>query len=169
MSPADPVRARLSRLLVEVRQERAALAGAVAVIARYREGLKGAPEPPDLSVIAVELHRYFTAAETLFERIAREVDGALPQGLEWHRELVDQMAADLPPVRGAVIDESQRLWLHQLRAFRHFFRHAYAVTLDPRHLGEHADAVLERHREFAGALDAFFDFVRRARDGLPID
>jgi hypothetical protein len=169
VSPADPVRARLSRLLVECQVEQAALDRLAAELARYRADL-GAADPgrPVQALVAVDLHDYFTAAEAFFERIARAVDGEVPAGPDSHRELIDQMAADLPPLRPPVITARQRTWLHGLRVFRHFFRHAYAIGLDPARLRGHADDLLAAHAGLAAGLREFLDFVRRTRDALPV-
>lgn len=156
---SDAVRARLARLLVEVRTERRSLDRKAARLARYQQELVAAPTDPVAAMVAMDLHGYYTAAEALFERVSRGLDDSAPGGADWHRELVDQMAADLEPVRPAVIDEELRIWLHDLRRFRHFFRHAYAVELDPRHLGEHASSVQRHHGQLGEAIDRTVAFV----------
>ena len=167
MTPADPVRARLSRLLAEARVESAALQRIAEEMARYRTDLDAVmPARPVLALVAVDLHDYYTAAEALFERVARPVDGDVPSGLDSHRELLEQMAADVPPVRPAVLSDDQRRWLHELRTFRHFFRHAYSVGLDPARLREHADRLLVRHPGLLEALQRFLAFIEETRDAL---
>jgi len=49
------------------------------------------------ALVAIDLHDYYTAAETLFERVARLLDGDVPGGDRWHRDLLQQMATDLLP------------------------------------------------------------------------
>jgi len=167
MSPAAPVRVRLSLLLTEAATELEALDRVAAELAEYAGELDG-PEVgrPLLAVVAVDLHDYFTAAETLFERIARHIDGALPEGARSHRELIDQMASDLPPLRSAVLTPEERAWLHDLRSFRHFFRHAYSVGLDAPRLQRHAERLAAQHAAFRRHLEDFLAFVREVRDGL---
>ncbi len=87
-------------------------------------------DPGALALSAVALHAWYTGLETLFERIARELDGAVPSGERWHRALLSQMTAEIPGVRPAVLDTALATELAALLAFRHFFRHAYAVSLD---------------------------------------
>ncbi len=38
--------------------------------------------------LAVQLHNYYTAMEKVLERILRVVDGVIPTGDSWHRELL---------------------------------------------------------------------------------
>jgi hypothetical protein len=170
MSAARAARARLSRLLVEASVDLGAL-DALSAELRAQQAALHEPRPsrPILALASVDLHNYYTALESLFERIARHVDEAVPAGADWHVALVDQMAADLPPVRPAVIDTRQRAWLHELRRFRHFFRHAYAVELDPTRLREHVTALLEAHHDLADALERLLEFVRATREALPTD
>lgn len=169
MSAATSTRTRLSRLLGEVRHEREAIERQADEVKSLAPKLQRQPDRASLALIAVDLHGYYTALETLFERVARAIDGEVPVGIESHRELVEQMAADIPPLRPAVISTGTRGWLHVLRSFRHFFRHAYAVDLDPQRLSEHSDALLERHPTLCDELDAFLAFVERTRDALPAE
>jgi hypothetical protein len=55
-------------------------------------------------------------------------------GRDWHVALLENMSLDIEGVRPRVLsDESVRL-LRQLLAFTHFFRHAYAVSLEAQRL-----------------------------------
>ena len=47
-----------------------------------------------LDSVALNLHAFYSGLERLFELIARHVDGSLPSGETWHRELLQQMAQD---------------------------------------------------------------------------
>lgn len=168
MSSVRATRARLSRYLVEVRGERAALASLAEEIRSYRPALEAAePDRPILALFASDLHDYYTALETLFERTARVFDGEVPAGAESHRELIDQMAAALPPFRPALLDDGLRVWLHDLRRLRHFVRHAYAVRLSAAELRRHADLLAHHHEGLYCALEAFFALARQTLDALP--
>lgn len=54
------------------------------------------------ALVAMDLHEYHTAFESLFDRIARAIDGDVSSGPESHGELLDQMSVALPPTRPAV-------------------------------------------------------------------
>jgi hypothetical protein len=161
----DDARALLTRMLAEIAHERAALERIVDDLAIYAPRLP-TDERPLLAVVAVDLHDYFTALESIFERIARAIDRDVPTGPESHRELVDRMATELEPLRPALLSEAQRSHLHELRSFRHFFRHGYGVPLDGAKLHTHARRVLADHDALSRALDDFREFLGRARDAV---
>lgn len=62
--------------------------------------------------------------------MATDVDGDLPSGSEWHRELLEQMDLEVPGVRPRLLDDATLSDLDLLRRFRHRVRHAYADPLD---------------------------------------
>jgi len=65
-----------------------------------------AQQTPDeyayLDSVALNLHAFYSGVERLFELIARHVDRTLPSGDTWHRDLLYQMAGDLPETRPAL-------------------------------------------------------------------
>jgi len=78
------------------------------VVQRAQEGWRRAQQSSDdfyLDGVALNLHSFYGGLERLFELIAATVDIALPQGANWHQVLIEQMAAEVPGVRPAVISE----------------------------------------------------------------
>jgi hypothetical protein len=67
-----------------------------------------------LDSAALNIHGFYSGLERIFEIIAREVDGALPTGQVWHRDLLFQMSRDMPDVRPGEI-ELDNLNLERLR------------------------------------------------------
>ncbi len=55
-----------------------------------------------LDSVALNLHSFYAGLERLFEIIGRSIDGSIPEGANWHRLLLEQMAVELPEVRPAV-------------------------------------------------------------------
>ncbi len=161
-------RTRLTRLLAELQREHRALALLSSELARLAPSL-AAPEPDrrDLGLVAIDLHHYYTAVETAFERVARLLDEDVPSGPDSHRQLIDQMALEIPGLRDALIDTALRDWLQELRRFRHFFRNAYCVELDPSELGRHVAKLLANAPAFIAALDRFAAWLAAARDLPP--
>ncbi len=45
-----------------------------------------------LDAVALNLHSFYSGLERLFELIARQLDGSVPAGETWHRQLLLQMA-----------------------------------------------------------------------------
>jgi hypothetical protein len=94
------------------------------------------PSDPEekLIVIAYRLHSLYSAFENLFRNIAGTFESEMRDPSGWHRELLQRMKLDLTPIRPAVIDEEAYAKLEELLRFRHFFRTAYSVPLDPSRL-----------------------------------
>jgi hypothetical protein len=167
MSPEALTAQRLRVLRADLEPDRAALGLLAARLARVT-GAEGSSWPPEAraATIAVTLHGYYGAAESLMTRVARVLDGGMPEGPEWHRELLDRMSGPLEAVRPALLSPESRAALRRLLGFRHFFRHAYAVDLDDAELGGHAAAVIAAHARLDAEVRAFVDHLRAMEAAL---
>jgi ribonuclease HepT-like protein len=87
-----------------------------------------APSEIELSAIAAMLHAFYTGIENIFKRVALQLDGALPGGMSWHRELLGAMSLQNDN-RAAVISEALRERLKDYLKFRHVFRQTYSFQL----------------------------------------
>jgi len=76
------------------------------------------------------------------------VESGLPGGPSYHQDLLRGMALPLAVVRPAVLNPARLGDLAELLAFRHFFRHAYAVALDEAELRSHAARLERTHRAY---------------------
>jgi len=101
----------------------------------------------EIVFVAYLLHNLYSACESLLRRIAVAFENALSPD-SWHEQLLRRMTLDIPAVRPAVIDAALKKQLDALRKFRHFFRHGYAVRLEP----EPIALLAELSREAAPAL-----------------
>jgi hypothetical protein len=125
--------ARPSRLLAEVAIDRAALAArgeeTSAMLSKWHAEVSlGRAE---LTLVAANLHGWYTALESLCERVARQLDENVPTGPTRHIDLLSQMQIEVPELRPPVIAAGVVGDLHELRKFRHFFRNAYVLEFDP--------------------------------------
>lgn len=84
-----------------------------------------------LDSVALCLHGFYNGIEGLLETIATTIDRHLPGGSSWHRDLLAQMANELPNTRPAVISESTLIALDEYRRFRHVVRNVYSYRIDP--------------------------------------
>jgi hypothetical protein len=79
------------------------------------------------------------------------------------------MALPLAAVRPAVLDPARLADLSELLAFRHFFRHAYAVALDDAELRRHAGRLERTHPGVRGDLRGFeqvvLGWIQKLEDG----
>lgn len=89
-------------------------------------------EKPDLietTAIASVLHSFYNGLENIFLSIAKRIDQNIPEGDQWHRDLLYQMEKKIPE-RNQVLTNYAIRQLADYMAFRHFFRHSYSFTLE---------------------------------------
>jgi hypothetical protein len=104
------------------------------------------------------MHNLYTGYEAYFLRISKFFENSLP-GEEWHRILVDRMSWQIESLRPALLGEEDRRAFHELRSFRHLFRHLYDRDLDPERVGgvfpwaaRTMEIFPKRHADFCDAL-----------------
>lgn len=115
----------------------------------------------ELDAAALRLQLWYTGLESLISAILLTVDGDLPSGTAWHRELCDQ-AFRATSARAPLLPDAIRPVLDQARAFRHRVRNAYGVTFDPTLLSAVADQVASAHPIITRALLSCADELERA-------
>ena len=111
----------------------------LAALQRVQHGLAAAltriqGEPLDeftARALATYVEDFYNGCERISERIAVTLDGGLPEGRDWHRTLLGQMADPGGYNRPAVFSGNLLLELDEFRRFRHRVRHLYGYELDP--------------------------------------
>lgn len=155
--------ATLARLRGEIAVDRdamrRALADAEAVLAAWSEQ---PPDRPHLALAAVALHGWYGSLESVLERTARAIDGSVPTGDAWHRELLSQAMVEIPGLRPPILDRHLLPRVVGLLEFRHFFRHAYGVELDAGKLRPNLERLTGLAAEVDGLLDRFDAFLEAA-------
>lgn len=112
-----------------------------------------------LDAVALNLHSFYSGIERLFELIGRRIDGHLPEGETWHRDLIEQMASDLAEVRPAVIAGDTARQIDVFRRFRHLVRNLYTVHLLPERMAELMSVLPDMWDMLRRELLAFADFL----------
>lgn len=116
---------------------------------------------------ALNLHSFYSGVEQLCEAIALELDGGLPKGEAWHRDLLRQMTFDLAAVRPPVLSSETAQSLDEYRRFRHVVRNVYAEYLDPERIQKLVDTLSNLWPQLKTELTSFAEFlegVSRADD-----
>ena len=137
-----------------------------ALVQRAEQGWAKARESRDdffFDGVALNLHGFYSGLERIFERIASAIDETVPEGANWHQELLSQMAIEIPGVRPAVISTSLKEELESYRGFRHIVRNVYSYHLRP----EKMAPLMEKLRAvFVSAekdITAFAEFLQSIR------
>jgi hypothetical protein len=116
-----------------IRQELADLERVVARAERAISAARHRPVDQDLYIdsAALNLHDFYAGLERILHQIATTIDGNLPAGREWHRDLLQQMQADVPDLRPPVLSNEAGQVLDEFLRFRHVVRNIYAFQFDP--------------------------------------
>ena len=85
---------------------------------------------PYIYAVAVNLQHFYTSLETIFKRVAKELEGDLPSGESWYQELLEQMFIEIEDIRPPLFSNNIKKELDELRRFRHVVRHGYEYDLD---------------------------------------
>lgn len=112
-----------------------------------------------LDSVALNLHGFYSGLERLFELVARHVDRDLPTGEYWHRELLQQVAQDLPDIRPAVIGSESVSRLDEFRRFRHLVRNVYTFNLDSEKMESLVTSLPDLFPQIKAELLSFADFL----------
>jgi len=111
--------------------------------------------------VALNLHGFYAGVERIFEDIARTVDSSVPDGSDWHRDLLLQMSAEVPTLRPPIITRNTRRCLEAYQGFRHVVRNVYAFNLRPVRLQELAAELTACFKAVSNDLGNFCIFLER--------
>ncbi len=113
--------------------------------------------------ISIQWRSIFTVStqgwKRLFEIVARQLDQAVPAGETWHRDLLLQMARDLPEIRPAVISQDNAVVLDEFRRFRHLVRNVYTINIVPSKMSRTVSVLPDLWTKLRAELSAFADFT----------
>jgi hypothetical protein len=98
---------------------------------------------------------------TYFQQIATTIDGRLPAGQEWHRDLLQQMQADIPDLCPPVLSAEAIQALDEFLRFRHVVRNIYAFQFDPERIARLARLMPSAFHHTQTELLAFAGFLEQ--------
>lgn len=145
------------RLEIELKQ----LDEVVIEVQRILSKYQNYQDPDLLPAIAMNLQSLYTGIERIMVSVALEFETVVPEGKDWHRQLLKQMAFAVPDIRPAFLAAETQLYLDELRRFRHVVRSIYAFKLDPDLLVPIAQQLPDWYPQFKHRCQQFL------RQGLP--
>jgi hypothetical protein len=161
---ASESRATLLRLRGDLLRDTAIAAELADEVEARAQDLPAA-SPEVRAYLAVLVHRFYTSVESAIERVERTL-GSVPEGPEWHHDLLRGATYELEGVRPAILGDETYRRLSEILRFRHFFRHAYAVELDENKLGVVVGHLVASHGSVDDELRRFADFLRDLAESL---
>jgi hypothetical protein len=110
--------------------------------------------------VALNIHSFYSGLERVFEKVASAIDGFVPQGVNWHQELLNQMALEVANIRPALISERTRERLDPYRGFRHVVRNVYTHYISPDKMKPLAKGIRPLFKQVEKELSAFCRFIQ---------
>ena len=83
----------------------------------------------------LKLHNFYTGCERIFQIVASELNGALPDGYDWHKRLLDRMTVPHEG-RPPLISTQTGQQLQKYLAFRHVLRNIYGYELEAERIAQ---------------------------------
>lgn len=90
---------------------------------------KAVPNLVEVTAVASVLHSFYNGVENIFLSIAKGIDGEVPKGSQWHRDLLTRMT-EPTAFRGPALTVETAHRLAAYLGFRHFYRHSYSFFLE---------------------------------------
>lgn len=130
---------------------------------RQHEDLPPEPEYLDFLVdaVALNLHGVYAGIERILELVAGTVDQSKPSGALWHRDLLQQMTAEIPGVRPPVLSLEAKNSLDRYRGFRHVVRNIYTFSLDIEQVELLVEHLPEVYQHTRAELTQFANFLEQ--------
>jgi hypothetical protein len=80
------------------------------------------------------LNNLYNVFENISLNIAKTFENNLDDRGQWHTALLKRMTLNIEGIRPKLWQEETYKSLDELRRFRHIFRHAYTIELDPQRM-----------------------------------
>ncbi len=124
-------------------------------------GYETLPTDPEQAIVAgYYLHNLYTAFEHICVLIASAFENQIADRSQWHSLLLRRMAQPIEGFRPRLFREETFRCLDELRAFRHVFRGAYSVTLDPDRVALVLHKAKELRSLYLHDLEQFQEFLK---------
>jgi hypothetical protein len=95
------------------------------------------------------------------------MEQAVPEGANWHQDLLLQMSAGLDSTRPPVITPDTRYCLDEYRGFRHIVRNVYTFQLRPQRLRELTVNLRDCYHKVVQDIHTFLDFLEELSQDIP--
>ncbi|MGF1602703.1 MAG: hypothetical protein ACFCU8_11905 [Thermosynechococcaceae cyanobacterium] len=116
-------------------------------------------DPEQAIVVGYYLHNLYTAFEHLCTLIAAAFENQIKDHSQWHALLLRRMTQNVEGIRPRFLSDQSHQCLDELRRFRHVFRSAYSITLEPDRLELVLKQALQLESLYQTDLEVFERFL----------
>ncbi|NJR40760.1 MAG: nucleotidyltransferase domain-containing protein [Leptolyngbyaceae cyanobacterium CSU_1_4] len=142
-------------LKLHIDDEMAALERLIKVLNTLLDQADTIPDIALIPALASYITDFYTGCERISERVAIALEGGIPEGSNWHEQLLRQVADSGAQGRPPLWQGSLLLDLNEYRTFRHFDRHRYKLELKPDRVLELAHQVQPTYQKIQQAIAQF--------------
>lgn len=146
----------ITRLTFDIRQIDSLMRTYSGLLARARAQ---EPDHVEKAALCAVVQSFYHGVESICLAVAKAIDGSVPSGPEWHRQLLAQMSHDTPD-RGRIVTSEAHAALTRYLSFRHFARHSYASMLQWQKLKELVEPLPQVWEDLQAQLLGFVDHLR---------
>lgn len=107
---------------------------------------------------AFYINQIYTGFERIFKSIAKTFENTIEDDY-WHKSLLERMNLEIKGIRPALLSDDSFQYLNELRAFRHFFRHAYDVDINREKFKIVAEKALKIKEKYRREINNFLKFL----------
>ena len=155
LSPVE-VNAQIQVLKADITADLQAIAEIYTSLNAYPDTL---PSQEQVIAVAYYLHNLYCAFESIFQRVAGVFENQIPDRTAWHAGLLHRMTLDIEGIRPHLISPAAFDSLDELRRFRHLFRSAYRLRLDPERLALVRRKAQALEAVYRADMDRFLGFL----------
>ena len=113
-----------------------------------------------LEALAINIMHFYSAVESLFNKIAKKVDESPVTGDSSHKELLKRMLVEIDGVRCAVLSKNSFDLIDKFRSFRHKSYHDFSITYKWEEMKDLSNSTKQALKLFNRDMDNFKDFLR---------
>lgn len=107
-----------------------------------------------------EVNRIYNVLEKSFERLCETFENHFEKSGNYHEKLIERMQIAIQGIRPAFLPEDSIRPIRELKGFRHIFRHAYDLELEPKRIGQIASEAEWCAAQFPRWCSAFLASAR---------
>ena len=101
------------------------------------------------------LHNLYNAFENICFNVAKTFENQLDDRSQWHAVLLKRMTLNVEGIRPRLLSDDVYRCLDELRRFRHVFRNAYTIELDPQRIENVIAQAQQLERLYKSDLENF--------------
>ncbi len=120
--------------------------------------------PQQTESLAYQLHNLYCAFEDLFRIVADYFENNIIEKDRWHIDILKKMKIEIKGVRPPFISENVYSLLNELRAFRHFVRHAYGYELEPEKVGIVLSKAVKLKEIYQDEVESFLSLLKEIEE-----